>query len=148
MKRIDLPAPVFFAWLVLTVVLMVQGMRLAQDRQSGLEPQRLPVLADVTGSPSASDHPLSLHAGHGFVAYTGERPGRLALYQVLPERRLLRWVEDEGAGRGALLIPITGLGAGEYELADAPERSGAAAQEMDRPDETVPVRARFTVLPD
>lgn len=148
MKRIDLPAPVFFAWLVLTVVLMVQGVRLAEDRQTGLEPRRLPVLADVSGGSVDGSHPLSLHAGHGFIAYTGERPGRLALYQVLPERRLLRWIEDEGRNQGALLVPITGLGAGDYELADAPERSGAAAQEMDRPDETVPVRARFTVLPD
>ena len=148
MKRIDLPAPVFFAWLVLTVVLMVQGMRLAQDRQSELEPRRLPVLADVSGESPEPEHPLSLHAGHGFIAYTGERPGRLALYQVLPERRLLRWIEDEGRNRGALLIPLPGLAAGDYVLADAPESSGAAAQEMDRPDETVPVRARFTVLPD
>jgi hypothetical protein len=148
LKRIDLPAPVFFAWLVLTVVLMVQGMRLAQDRQSDLEPRRLPVLVDASGEAPETGHPLSLHAGHGFIAYTGERSGRLALYQVLPERRLLRWIEDEGRNQGALLIPITGLGAGDYELADAPESSGAATQEMDRPRETVPVRARFTVLPD
>lgn len=140
MKRIDLPAPIFFAWLVLTVVLMVQGMRLAQDRQESLEPHRPAALAD--------GEQVEIRPGQEFVVYEGGRAGRLALYEVLPERRLLRWIEDEGTNEGPLLIPTTGLGPGEYALADAPARSGAAAQEMDRPDETLPVRARLVVLPD
>jgi hypothetical protein len=147
-KRIDLPAPIFFAWLVLTVVLMVQGMRLAQERQESIEPMRVGVLPEEPGIELEQDHSVSLHSGHGFVVYGAERPGRLALYQILPERRLLRWIEDEGTNRGPLLIPIEGLGPGEYAVAGAPERSGAASQEMDRPDEALPARARFTVLPD
>ena len=66
----------------------------------------------------------------------------------LPERRLLRWIEDEGPESGPLLIPTRGLGAGEYVIADAPAASGAATQEMDRPEQTLPVRAGFRLLPD
>jgi hypothetical protein len=138
-KRIDLPAPIFFAWLVLTVVLMVQGMRLAQDRQETLEPFRPLVLGEGAA--------VEFRAQEGWILHEAGRRGRLAVYQVLPERRLLRWVEDEAAG-SPLLIPTAGFGPGEYVITDAPARSGAASQEMDRPAETLPVRARFTVLPD
>jgi hypothetical protein len=147
-KRIDLPAPIFFAWLVLTVVLMVQGTRLAQDRQETLEPRRVAVLAEDPETAPEGGHALSLHPGQGFLVHRGDPPGRLALYQVLPERRLLRWIEDEGHNQGPLLIPLTGLGPGDYAVADAPARSGAASHEMDRPEESLPVRARFTLLPD
>ena len=91
---------------------------------------------------------LEFPAGDRWIVYEPGREGRLAVYEVLPERRLLRWIEDEGANAGPLLIPTLGFGPGEYVVADAPARSGAASQEMDRPDETVPARARFTVLPD
>jgi hypothetical protein len=138
-KRIDLPTPIFFAWLVLTVVLMVQGMRLAQDRQETLEPFRPLVLAEGAS--------VEFPAGEGWILHPAGRPGRVAVYQVLPERRLLRWVEDE-ASDTPLLIPTAGFGPGEYLISDAPARSGAASQEMDRPAESLPVRARFEVLPD
>jgi len=138
--RIQLPAPILLAWLVLTVVLMGQGLRLAKDRQGSLEPQRPEFL--VEGGQT------EIPKGDVPLLYLADRPGQLALYQVLPERRLLRWIEDAGTRGGPLLVPTTGLEPGEYEITDAPSRAGAASQEMDRPDETLPVRARFTVLPD
>jgi hypothetical protein len=139
-SRIELPAPIFYAWLVLTLVLMGQGIRLARQNQEDVEPHRPVVLAE--------GGQIELPEAFGPVLYEGSRPGRLALYEVLPERRLLRWVEDPGAESGPLLIPLEGLGAGDYVLADAPGETGAAGQEMDRPDRTLPARARFTVLPD
>jgi hypothetical protein len=139
-SRIELPAPILFAWLVLTLVLMGQGIRLARQDQVTLEPQRPVVLAE--------GGQVELPGSFGPLLYEGSRPGRLALYEVLPERRLLRWVEDPGSESGPLLIPLEGLGAGDYVLADAPGQAGAAGQEMDRPDQTLPARARFTVLPD
>jgi hypothetical protein len=138
--RIDLPAPIFFAWIVLTLVLMGQGMRLAADRQTEREPSRLTVLL--------ADEVLELDADTREVLYDGERAGRLAIFQELPERRLMRWVEIEPGPGSPLLIPISGLGPGDYVVADAPARGGAAEQEMDRPETTLSVRARFRVLPD
>ena len=140
MSRIDLPAPIFFAWIVLTLVLMGQGMRLAADRQAEREPSRIIVLTD--------DGTVDLGAETREILYTGEYEGRLAIFQELPERRLMRWVEIEPESASPLLIPLAGLGAGDYVVADAPARGGAAEQEMDRPERTLSVRARFRVLPD
>jgi len=67
--------------------------------------------------------------------------------EIMRAGGLTRWVEDE-ASDTPLLIPTAGFGPGEYLITDAPARSGAASQEMDRPAESRAVRARFTVLPD
>lgn len=140
MKRIDLPAPIVFAWMALTVVLMAQGLRLASERQSAVEPHRPAVLR-----PGGE---VEVRAGSGPILYLDETPGRLALYEVLPARNLLRWVQDSPDSGGALLVPLEGLGAGSYALAAAPGHSGAATQEMDLPEQSLPVRARFRLLPD
>jgi hypothetical protein len=139
-SRIELPAPIFFAWIVLTLVLMGQGMRLAADRQAETEPVRPRVLIEGAS--------LEVSASVGSIVFRGAEGSRLAVFQELPERRLLRWVESGPSSGEILLIPLVGLGPGEYVVADAPERSGAAEQEMDRPEASLTPRARFTVLPD
>lgn len=140
MSRIEVPLPLLFAGMALIVVLMVQGTRLAADRQSEREPGRVTQLQP--------GEMLDLAAGAREFLYSDPGPGRLAVYQELPERRLLRWVEDDEPGRGQpLLIPLQGLGPGEYLITTAPDRTSAADQEMDRPATPAPVRARFRILP-
>ena len=139
-SRIELPTPILFAWIVLTLVLMGQGMRLAADRQAEREPARPPVLLEGAS--------LEVAPSEGAIVFRDSSDARLAVFQELPERRLLRWVESEAPGGEILLIPLDGLGPGDYVVADAPARTGAAEQEMDRPDATLSPRARFTVLPD
>lgn len=140
MSRIEIPLPILFAWMVLTLVLMGQGMRLAADRQSEREPVR--VSSIETGAVN------SVLAGTRELVFPKPGPGRLALYQVLPERELLRWVEEVDADSAmSLLIPLAGLGPGEYLLREAPLAVSAADQEMDRPHRAPPERVRFRILP-
>ena len=82
------------------------------------------------------------------IVYLGDSGARLALYEVLPERNLLRWVGEGPATGGVLLIPLEGLGPGLYVLGDPPAAAGAAGQEMDRPEQSLGTRARVRVLPD
>ena len=138
-SRIELPAPILFAWMVLTLVLMGQGLRLASERQQGFEPSRPATLE--TGVR------LDVAAGTGDVAYLDPPTDRLAIYQELPERRLLRWIETEAPRSTVLLIPLEGLDPGDYLVCTAPGASAARAREMDRPTEALDVRARFRILP-
>ncbi|RKZ08674.1 hypothetical protein DRQ32_08915, partial [bacterium] len=80
-RRIELPLPVLFAWMALTVVLMVQGTRMAATRQETVEPARIVELR------AGGD--LELPASTVHLLYFDPAPlaGRVALYQQLPERR-------------------------------------------------------------
>ena len=140
MKRIDLPAPLFFAWMVLTLVLMVQGLRLAADRQAGHEPVRPAVLGP--------GEDLEIEPDRSRLLFVDDAPHALAVYEELPQRRLLRWTETTAPVSAILLVPLEGLGPGNYLLAAPPGAVSAAGQEMDLPEQELQVRARFTILPD
>lgn len=139
MSRIELPLPILFAWMVLTLVLMGQGIRLAADRQEGFEPSRPAVLR--------TDGELEVDADTREIVFLEPLTDRLAVYQQLPERNLMRWVETVETGNPVLLIPLAGLGPGDYVVCGAPAATDASTQEMDRPAETLDVRARFRILP-
>ena len=136
-SRIELPVPILFAWMVLTLTLMGQGLKLAADRQEGFEPSRPATLQ--TGAL------LEVDAGAREIVFLNPPAERLAIYQELPERRLLRWIEIEDARSTVLLIPLEGLDGGLYLVCVAPGSSDARDQEMDRPAAALEVRARFRI---
>ena len=138
-SRIELPVPILFAWMILTLVLMGQGYRLASDRQEGFEPSRPATLQAGT--------PLDVDADTREIVFLDPRADRLAIYQELPERRLMRWIEIQDARSSVLLIPLEGLDPGTYLVCAAPVSSGSHTREMDRPAEALDVRARFRNLP-
>ncbi len=138
-SRIELPVPILFAWMILTLILMGQGLRLASDRQAGFEPSRPPTLQ--------TDALLDVAADTREIVFLDPPTERLAIYQELPERHLMRWIEIKDARGSVLLIPLEGLDPGNYLVCAAPEAPDARSQEMDRPAETLDVRARFRILP-
>jgi hypothetical protein len=138
-SRIELPLPILFAWMILTLILMGQGIRLASDRQEGFEPSR-PAVLQV-------GRELEVDANTRQIVFPDPPGVRLAIYQELPERNLMRWVETTEADSGVLLIPLEGLEPGSYLVCGAPTGANASSQEMDRPAEALDVRTRFRILP-
>ncbi len=138
-SRIELPVPILFAWMILTLILMGQGLRLAADRQEGFEPSRPATLQPGTL--------LEVDADARQIVFLNPTTDRLAIYQELPERHLMRWIETGDARSAVLLIPLEGLDGGNYLVCTAPGTPDALAREMDRPTETLDVRARFRILP-
>ena len=138
-SRIELPLPILFAWMILTLILMGQGLRLASDRQDSFEPSRPTTLQ--------SGVPLDVDPDIREIVFVDPPADRLAIYQELPQRRLLRWIETEDPHRSVLLIPLQGLDPGSYLVCAASVTSDTHTREMDRPAETLDVRARFRILP-
>lgn len=149
MRRISLPWP-WLALLVLALALsFAQGLRLASERQQSLEPA--PVLASLQIGCEKGEMPgeavIAGGTDHGVLGI--ERacptPVRLGLVQIFPERSLLRWVEP-APSRRALHLPLAGLEEGRYALVALAPETAAQPREMDRPPESLDVRAAFVLV--
>ena len=76
-------------------------------------------------------------------------PARVALYQILPERPLIRWIEAAGStSRRWLTIPLRGLPPGVYAVCAVDPAATAGPVEMDRPTEELRELGRFEVTGD
>src|SRR5690606_39135903 len=74
-------------------------------------------------------------------------PERVALYQWLPSRTLVRWVESPSEARADefLVIPLEGLQPGDYAVCAVDAAATARPREMDLPPEDLVVIARMRV---
>lgn len=138
-RSVPVPWPLLLILVGLTAAAWIQGLRAAAQRHETLQPARSAML------PHAPD---PLESERGFVTFDlGEAPPpRVALYQILPERPLIRWIEAAGAPtRRWLTIPLRGLPAGIYAVCAVDPSAEAGPVEMDRPTEELRELGRFEV---
>lgn len=142
-RRVELPLTVLVLLVLALGVVAAQGWRMARDRFERLQPSRAALWLDA----SAGEQAFDVSSGPRFlVADLGDAAAeaRVGLYQVFPERTLVRWIEPAPPARGHwLVIPLEGLQTGDYLLARAPAGVVAAPREMDRPAEELAVIGRF-----
>lgn len=146
MKTPRVPLPWALLLLALAVVAWVQGLRAASVRQERLLPARA-----SAGAVAPGDSVAVLPAGLRFavVELPEPTPVRLALYQWMPSRTLVRWIEPIGGAHGErfLVVPLEGLQAGDYAVCVVDPSASAGPREMDRPAEELDVIARLRIPP-
>ena len=109
---------------------VARGLLLARERHAQLQPAR--AAAEITLTPTTVV-PVRVAAGARFLVLrtVGAAGRRVALHQVLPQRRLVRWIEArEGQGE-VLVLPLLGLRDGTYSLSLAQPGEQAGPVEMD-----------------
>jgi hypothetical protein len=144
-RVVQLPATVFVVLLVGFGTFFAQGLRMARDRHERLLPHRAVATLRI---PSVDA--LEFSKGQQrflIVEFAAVSQGKLGLYQSFPERLVPRWVEAEASRRGALVIPLEGLGEGLYRIVELPLDAEAKPREMDAPAENLRVLAEFHLLP-
>lgn len=138
-----IPWPVLAVLVILAVASWIQGLRMAADRSARLQPARAIMLSlDAPEEPTVSQKARFVEIDLGDVP-----PARLGLYQILPARPLVRWIEPAGADptRRTLVVPLEGLPPGLYALCAVDPDAEAGPVEMDRPLEDLDERGRFRV---
>lgn len=148
MARLVRSIPVAWPFLLVLVALAaaawIQGLRMAADRSERLRPVRVaPLVLDADGTAT-----VSTAARFATVDLGDDPPPRLGLYQILPARPLVRWIEDAGADRPyrQLVVPLEGLPPGTYALCAVDAAATAGPVEMDRPEEELVEVGRFRVV--
>jgi len=137
------PWPVLAILVILAGASWIQGLRMAADRSARLQPIRTEILSlDPTGETTVA-------RGERFALIDlGENPpARVGLYQILPARPLVRWIEvpDMATSRRSLILPLEGLPSGVYAVCAVDPDAQAGPVEMDRPLDELDERGRFRV---
>lgn len=144
------PSRIDLRWLCLVLATLallayVNGLRAARDRHHMLLPSRA---GEVIRLPRPD--PLEVDAAQTnqlLLALPADAlAARLALYQIFPERRLLRWMEMPGEREPTLVLPLRGLDPGDYRLMMVDAEDQAAPQEMDQPVQDLPVLLAFRLF--
>ena len=143
-RSLPVPWPVIVILVGLALVAWVQGLRSAAERSAQLQPRRV---VTIVPSAAATD---SVHADAAFVNVDLGRfpPPRVGLYQILPARPLVRWIEpaDVDPARRWLVVPLGGLPPGTYAVCAVDPDADAGPVEMDRPLEELDELGRFRVV--
>lgn len=143
-RSLPVPWPLLLALVGLALIAWVQGLRIAAERSDALQPRRI---ATVQPRPDARD---DVRSDAGFVNVDLGRfpPERVGLYQILPARPLVRWIEpaDRDPSRRWLVVPLGGLPAGTYAVCAVDPDADAGPVEMDRPLEELVEIGRFRVV--
>lgn len=142
--RWTIPWPVLAVLVGLTAVAWVQGLRLAADRSARLQPVRIEVVVpDATGTATVARAARFANLDLGPFP-----PERVGLFQILPARPLVRWIEDAGRAPSHrwLVVPLDGLPAGLYAVCSVDPDATAGPVEMDRPLEELVEVGRFRVI--
>lgn len=130
--------------LALAAVAWIQGLRAASVRQDRLQPARA-----SAGLVAPGDSVAVLPPGLRFalVELPAPVPARLGLYQWMPARSLVRWIEPmpAPARERFLVIPLEGLQPGDYAVCAVAPDASAGPREMDLPGEQLEVVARLRV---
>ena len=146
MNRVRVPLGVALLLFALALVAWIQGLRTASVRQERLLPARA-----SAGTIAPGDSVAVLAAGLRFavVELPTPTPERLGLFQWMPSRTLVRWIESTALPAQApyLVIPLEGLQAGDYAVCAVDRDALAGPREMDRPAEELQVIARLRVSP-
>jgi hypothetical protein len=109
---------------------LVRGTLLARQRQADLQPARVAAAVALTPEQVASA-PVDAEARFLLLQVRGADHRRLALHQVFPQRRLVRWIEPREAAGDLVLLPLTGLRDGTYAVSVALPGEQAGPVEMD-----------------
>ena len=140
--RTPMPLTIGLLLLALAVVAWVQGWRTARARHESLQPAR----GAWIEADAAEAAVVPAAARFAVVELADPPPARLALYRWMPSRTLVRWIETpSGSASRWLVVPLTGLEAGEYAVCAVDAEASAGPREMDLPAERLDVRARFRV---
>lgn len=134
------PLLIHLVALAVLALLFVRGLQLARQKQQLLLPTT--AVADLVAGERVE---LPAEGGPRYLLLSELPAGeqRWALYEILPARSILRWLSPWPAEASRLLVPLGGLGSGEYVLVRAGEGAEAAPRELDRPPEELSVVARF-----
>jgi len=138
-RSIAVPWPLLLILVGLTAAAWIQGLRAAAQRHEALQPARSTMVPDTLEAGRAEG---------GFVTFDlgATPPARVALYQILPERPLIRWIEEaEPSSRRWLTIPLRGLPIGVYAVCAVDPAATAGPVEMDRPTEELQELGRFEI---
>ncbi len=112
--------PLYFVVLLLLALglNLVRGFDLARRRTRDLQPAAVTQVLELHADSTATAPPSVLvdDTSRFLLVHLCERPpkGRLALEQLVGERRLLRWVETRQGEGEWLVVPLRGLMRGSY----------------------------------
>lgn len=140
-RPVGVPRGLVVAGLLVLAASWTQGLRMARDRQDTLRPRR--IVATIPAG-VADPVPVVRHSPGDLllVRFPGAGEDRVGLYQILPERTLVRWIED-GRGSTDLVVPLAGLSPGRYAITRHGDDATATVRDMDRPPEELEILARF-----
>lgn len=143
-----IPWPIVVGLVGLCAIGWVQGLRTAALRSESLEPGRAGVLLPLQGDPGEEITEISATERFLLLDTEATGAGRLALYEWLPGRPLLRWLEDASSPRPRwVVIPLEGLEDSEFAVCEAIHDAAVGPREMDLPAERLDVVARFRLVP-
>ena len=138
-RSVPVPWPLLLILVGLTAAAWIQGLRAAAQRHETLQPAGSVMLPADTGPVGPERRFVTFDLG-------AAPPPRVALYQILPERPLIRWIEAaEAPPRRWLTIPLRGLPAGVYAVCAVDPSAEAGPVEMDSPTEDLRELGRFEV---
>lgn len=144
MNRAHTPWAIALLLFALAVVAWIQGLRAASVRQDRLQPAR--ASAGVV-APDDSVAVLPPDLRFAVVELPTPVPARLGLYQWMPARTLVRWIETmpAPAPERFLVIPLEGLQPGDYAVCVVAPDASAGPREMDLPGQQLEVISRLRV---
>ena len=141
-RTLAVPWPLLLILVVLALVAWIQGLRAASDRHARLQPERATALVTDGAIVVAEDRFVVVDLGEA-------PPSRVALYQLLPSRPLIRWIEPAGAAtRRHLVVPLDGLVPGDFAVCAVDPSATAGPTEMDHPADELDVHLRFVLRAD
>lgn len=143
-RRIDLPLYFLLLLLLALALNLVRGFDLARRHNQQLVPRRVSTVLDLRAQPD-SEFTVDAKQDYLLVRLPGQEDESLELRQILPTKTLLRWNAEQAAQGDWLVVPLAGLGNGEYGLCWSRPQQASPAQLEDELTETRHWVGRFTL---
>ncbi len=143
-RRIDFPLYFLLLLLLALGLNLLRGFDLARRHNQQLVPRRVTTVLDLRAQPD-SEFAVDAKQDYLLVHLSEQGDGSLELRQILSTKTLLRWGAERAAQGDWLVVPLAGLGNGEYGLCWSRPRKASPTQLEDELAENRDWVGRFTL---